>query len=56
MANRIKDSGGSDSVEARDVTVLFSDIRDFTAMSETMDAQAVWTLRRRNREQAYDRL
>ena len=28
----------------RDVTVLFSDIRDFTTMSETMDPQAVLKL------------
>ena len=40
VASRLQDNGGG-SIEARDVTVLFSDIRDFTAMSETMDAQGV---------------
>jgi len=41
VASRLQDSGGGGSIEARDVTVLFSDIRDFTAMSETMDAAGV---------------
>lgn len=41
VASRLQDLGGGDSVEARDVTVLFSDIRGFTAMTETMEAAAV---------------
>jgi adenylate cyclase len=44
VASRLQDSGGAGSIEARDVTVLFSDIRDFTAMSEALDAAAVVTL------------
>ncbi|MBK7860296.1 MAG: adenylate/guanylate cyclase domain-containing protein [Archangiaceae bacterium] len=41
VASRLQDSGGGGSIEARDVTVLFSDIRDFTSMSEQMDAAGV---------------
>jgi adenylate cyclase len=41
IASRLQDSGGAGSIEARDVTVLFSDLRDFTAMSEKMDAASV---------------
>ncbi len=41
VASRLQDSGGGGSIEARDVTVLFSDIRDFTALSEVMDAPGV---------------
>ncbi|MBL8956652.1 MAG: adenylate/guanylate cyclase domain-containing protein [Myxococcaceae bacterium] len=41
VASRLQDSGGGGATEARDVTVLFSDIRDFTSMSEETDAQGV---------------
>lgn len=36
VAARLQDSDGAGSPEVREITVLFSDIRDFTALSERM--------------------
>ena len=41
VASRLADLGDKSSTEAREVTVLFSDIRDFTAMSESMKPEEV---------------
>jgi adenylate cyclase len=44
VASRLQDLASSAGGESRDVTVLFSDIRDFTAMSEELPAEEVVAL------------
>jgi class 3 adenylate cyclase len=46
VARRIAEQGGTSTAkgEHREVTLLFSDVRDFTASSETMDSPAVVAL------------
>jgi adenylate cyclase len=44
VAARVSEDGPSMPAQARDVTVLFSDIRDFTQLSEELEPQAVVAL------------
>jgi adenylate cyclase len=44
VASRLQDQERETNTEAREVTVLFSDIRDFTAMSESLKPESVVTL------------
>ncbi|MBL9037683.1 MAG: adenylate/guanylate cyclase domain-containing protein [Archangium sp.] len=41
VAQRLEAQGASGVTEAREVTLLFADIRDFTSLSETMTPEAV---------------
>ena len=44
VAERLRADGPAPSLESREITVLFSDIRDFTVLSELLPAQKVGAL------------